>query len=130
MLDNKDTDVVRRWLETALAAGAKRGLTKSGLAEHCGVKPQAITGWLKTGRITKTNLTLAAQYLGTSPRFVDGAHQVEQVRGAIWPFESLASSDYFRLPMIEREKVETYARFIFEQWVQAGHRSTQGKTAA
>lgn len=69
MLYDSDTSVVRAWLVDALAAGAPQGKTRAGLAGHCGVRRQAVSAWLKTGRITKTNLTKASQYFGHSPRF-------------------------------------------------------------
>lgn len=64
-----DTEIVKRWLVTALADGKARGITKSGLAKHCQVKPQAVTGWVKTGRIGKGTLQRASEYLGSAPRF-------------------------------------------------------------
>ncbi len=39
---------------------AKR--TKAGLAEHCGVTPQAVTGWVKHGRISKGRIEKVAEY--------------------------------------------------------------------
>lgn len=130
MLEFKDTEVVRRWLETALEAGAKRGLTKGGLAAHCGVTVQAVTGWGKTGRITKRNLTLASQYLGNSPSFVSNAISAAEPPARAWPFATLSAADYMRMPIGERGKVEDYARFVFEQWSQSGHARNKGKASA
>lgn len=67
--DHRDTDIVKRWLAGALLAGSKKGLTRLGLAQRCGVSRQAVQGWLSTGRITKRHLTTAAAYLGSSPTF-------------------------------------------------------------
>lgn len=69
MLDQADTDVIKRWLIAALESGKVRGLTKVGLAKHCSVSPQAVSGWLRTGRIAKSSLAYAAEYLGSSPSF-------------------------------------------------------------
>lgn len=84
-----DTDVVKRWLATALK-GADAG-RKAKLASYCNVKPQAVSGWLRTGRITKKNLELAQQFLGSSPSFTSSATRArepqpgqQQVR---WPFK-------------------------------------------
>lgn len=71
MLDLADTDVVKRWLSDALTVGSSRGLSKSGLAEHCSVSPQAVSGWLRTGRISKSSLAHAVNYLGSAPVFTD-----------------------------------------------------------
>ena len=71
MLDSSDTDVIKRWLSAALEDGQKRRLSKSGLAEHCAVSPQAVSGWLRTGRISKSSLAHAADYLGSAPTFTD-----------------------------------------------------------
>lgn len=72
MLDVSATDIVRTWLERALEAGATAGKTAAGLARHCQVKPQAVTGWRRTGRISKVNLARAEVYFGHGPSFLHG----------------------------------------------------------
>lgn len=69
MLKSTDAAVVRAWLEAALRDGDPLGKTRAGLASACGVSSQAVTGWQKTGRITKTNLEKAVAYFGHGPRF-------------------------------------------------------------
>ena len=69
MLDKKDTDIVKEWLTLALINGAEEGITKANLAEYCGVKPQAVDGWLTTGRIRKANLQKASERFGHAPSF-------------------------------------------------------------
>lgn len=78
MLDIHDTEVVRDWLTLALAAAEKGGKSKADLARHCKVSPQAVNGWLRTGRITKHNLELAAGFFGHSPSFVHIGSQVRE----------------------------------------------------
>ena len=50
------------------AARVKRALasceSQTVVAEHCGVSPQAITGWIKTGRIGKKSATCLAKLSG------------------------------------------------------------------
>ena len=88
-VSNPDTEVVKRWLATALK-GADTG-RKAELASYCNVKPQAVSGWLKTGRITKKNLELAQQFLGSSPSFTSsGIKAREPLSGqhhVRWPFK-------------------------------------------
>ena len=43
---------------------AKSGLKKSDIARACDVSPQALTGWLKTGRISKESLAIIARVSG------------------------------------------------------------------
>lgn len=93
MLSRRDTDVVKEWLAVAIERGRAEGKTPAGLAAHCGVTQQAVTGWLATGRITKLNLTKASQYFGHSPVFVvagDEPHFLVRERtpayGRAWPF--------------------------------------------
>lgn len=76
MLDQTtpDREIVRRWLSLALdtddaAAHGKR----TALAAYCGVTPQAVSGWLRTGRIGKRNLERAAHFLGGGPSFTNPA---------------------------------------------------------
>lgn len=70
MLDVADTDVVRQWLIAALDQAAKVGKKRADLARHCKVSPQAVNGWVRTGRISKRNLELAATFFGTGPSFI------------------------------------------------------------
>lgn len=70
MLDKSesDTEVVRTWLANALGAKDAKG-RRAALAKRCGVSSQAVSGWLKTGRITKKNLELATAFFGHGPTF-------------------------------------------------------------
>lgn len=69
MLDKPDTDVVREWLAKALDASAPGGTSRADLARHCKVSPQAVNGWLRTGRISKSNLEHASAFFGHGPSF-------------------------------------------------------------
>jgi SOS-response transcriptional repressor LexA len=48
------------------ALSASPGKNQEGLAAHCGVSPQAVTKWVRTGKLKRENLALAADYLGVS----------------------------------------------------------------
>lgn len=104
LYDESDTDKVKVWLLDALKAGARSGKTAAGLAAHCGTTPQAVNGWKRTGRITKSNLAKAAQYLGHGPSFLGPrlvAHD-DPARSNPWPFERVAQADWNNLT--ERQK--------------------------
>jgi len=77
MLDqaNSDTEIVRAWLTAALGGKDSKNAKgrRAALAHHCGVTPQAVSGWLKTGRITKKNLEKASSYFKHSPSFTSTA---------------------------------------------------------
>lgn len=47
-------------IESALAL---KGVSKADLARHFGVKPPSISGWIKTGRISKPHFEKLRQYL-------------------------------------------------------------------
>jgi hypothetical protein len=111
MLTQSDTEVVRQWLAQAIEAGRPIGQTPKALADHCGVTPQAITGWLKTGRITKTNLTKAAAFFGHSPLFGVPVREVRQpvaagFAPASWPFPRIDLGKVQRLSAEHHAAVE------------------------
>lgn len=51
------TKELGRRVKTAIQ---KAGVSQAKLAEECGVTPQAVSGWLRTGRIAKRHLTVIA----------------------------------------------------------------------
>ena len=60
--DNEQTNNER--LAKALAKVIKdRGISKRVVSDTCGVTPQALTGWLKTGRIKKTHFSALSKLL-------------------------------------------------------------------
>lgn len=67
-----DTEIVRAWLADALTGADATG-RRAELARLCDVRPQAVSGWLKTGRITKKNLELATAFFGHGPSFTTKA---------------------------------------------------------
>ena len=101
-----DTDVVRAWLTQALEAGRRRGETAMALAEYCGVRPQAVSGWVKTGRITKTNLTKAAAYFGHSPTFAGVREPATDYAAPSWPFRRVDRGKIERLSAEHLASVE------------------------
>lgn len=87
MLDIADTEVVRDWLIRALDQAAKAGKKRADLARHCKVSPQAVNGWVRTGRISKHNLERAAAFFGSGPSFTQPGNLVakDHKRGSIPP---------------------------------------------
>jgi phage repressor protein C with HTH and peptisase S24 domain len=51
------------WLKSRLS---ERGLTQEGLAEQIGVSKAAVSGWIKTGKISRANAIKMAQVLNVS----------------------------------------------------------------
>lgn len=125
-----DTEKVRAWLARALDAGKPRGLSLTGLAEHCGVSRQAVNGWLKTGRITKTNLAKASAYLGSAPSFVGSgvivADEVRASRATVWPFKHITPQRWRRLGDVQRARIEAYARGVLDEYEAAGRHAKSG----
>lgn len=111
---HSDTDsaVVSRWLRDAMA---RRKSTMAALAEACGVRPQAVYGWLKTGRITKRNLATAAAFLQVPPPFAEperpaaqfsvvSAEEPEAAYG--WPFPMLDQAAVLRCTRADLNRLE------------------------
>lgn len=113
MLDSPDAKVVAKWLKDAMAA---RKVGMADLARHCGVRPQAVYGWLKTGRITKSNLAAAAAFLDTplpfaaAPRDVSFSVVAEEpaghYTGAGWPFPMIDAQLLARCPRSDLNRLE------------------------
>jgi hypothetical protein len=78
MLKQSDTETVRQWLVEALELGRKTGKDAASLAIKCGVTAQAVSGWKRTGRITKRNLEIAIAYFGHGPSFIGEIRQATQ----------------------------------------------------
>jgi len=118
MLENSDTATVKAWLKAALE---KSGKKPAELAEHCGVRPQAVNGWLRTGRITKTNLARAAAFLGEQPTFVHAAtalHANEPVSLYGWPFATVTQGELLRLAPKRLERLDTLLRQRLDEWAE------------
>jgi hypothetical protein len=110
--DPGDAETVRQWLRAALAnADAGR---KAALAAHCGVTPQAVSGWLKTGRVRKLNLARAAQFFGHGPTFGGAARPpmagepapVYAAQAVPWPFSRINHARIARLPPLDLATLE------------------------
>ena len=91
MLENDDAQTIRQWLAQSLpdATDGRR----AALARYCGVTPQAVNGWLRTGRMRKANLARAAKFLGTAPAFSPEPVRVSEpdaqysiAAASDWPF--------------------------------------------
>jgi hypothetical protein len=119
-MNKKDTEVVSAWLDKALADGAKRGLSKTGLATTCGVTPQAVDGWLRTGRIRKGNLEQAVAYFGHGPSFTGAPLNARQDRPepVVWPFRLVSSAEIHALPKRRRDRLDKLVRARLDEWLE------------
>lgn len=64
-----DAEIIKSWMTEALDEGKQSGKSASDLAKLCGVSPQAVSGWKRTGRMTKANVEIAKRYFGYGPAF-------------------------------------------------------------
>ena len=111
MLDDtpKDAEIVRDWLRKAI--GSDIG-TKARLAARCNVTPQAVSGWLRTGRISKTNLAMAEDFFGNAPRFTNHVTlrqppaRYANHGASSWPFSRLNLEAINRLQPDEKLQLE------------------------
>lgn len=116
MLDLKDTDVVRDWL---VAAVTKPGKKPADLARHCEVSPQAVNGWLRTGRITKKNLEKATAFFGHGPSFTGSVPLLrEPISSYGWPFKSIELSEVTALPAKRLLRLENLIRDRLDEWAE------------
>jgi phage repressor protein C with HTH and peptisase S24 domain len=71
--------------ERIRTAIADSGRTKAEIAGECGVTPQALTGWEKTGKVTKNNLARLAELTGKPLEYFLG----QQGASLLSPVDSL-----------------------------------------
>lgn len=114
-----DAATVRTWLSRAFELGAKDGKSPAELARLCGVSPQAVSGWKRTGRITKSNLEKAVEYFGYGPSFTHGnalvAREPEPGSAGAWPFKKVPYERFARLPSAERQRIERQVAFMVSE---------------
>lgn len=55
---------------------ALQGVNQASLAAACGVTPQAVNGWKKTGRIDKRHLQTIARFTGRPVEYFLGTDQI------------------------------------------------------
>ncbi len=124
MLDKSDTDTVRDWLLVALTVAETQGRTASDLAAWCGVSPQAVNGWKKTGRITKGNLERATLFFGSGPSFTPGGSSYA-VREAVasspaqrsgWPFPDIDRARFAALSPHQKIEIQGLVRDRIERF--------------
>jgi hypothetical protein len=123
MLFDSDTETVKKWLIRALDLGSELGQTKTALASYCKVTPQAVDGWLRTGRITKRNLELAKHFFGSGPSFTTGhTEQVAQQGGpqalVRWPFRLVDHREIEALPVKRRQRLDRLLRERINEWAE------------
>lgn len=120
MLDSSpDTEAVRQWLIPALTRAAARGITHAELARACDVRPQAVTGWVKTGRISKRNLDIVRRLLGGGPEFVQAVAAHEPPATYATSLDELITQLGLRLaavPPARRPAVGT----VLQSWAHEG----------
>lgn len=114
--DASDTEVVKDWLTAALVAGAHLGKSAKELATHCHTTPQAVSGWKKTGRITKTNLEKATEYFGHGPSFTrTGVIAMEPLANG-WPFPGIDRQRLLRLAHDQQIEIQGLVRERMERF--------------
>lgn len=64
------TDRIRQALKDA-------GISHAEIARRLGVTPQAVNGWFRTGRISKSSLSGIAKETGVSLEYLLGPHQIQ-----------------------------------------------------
>ena len=113
---------MKAWLEQALGTLEQRPARKKALAEHCGVKVQAVDGWLRTGRITKRNLELTAKFLGSVPAFASAAVLAKEEAQAYsvpsWPFKLVTPAEITTLGAKRVDRLDRLMRDRLDEWAE------------
>lgn len=109
MLEDDDAAVIRQWLAQSLPH-ANDG-RRAALARYCNVTPQAVNGWLRTGRMRKANVVRAAEFLGCSPGFAPGPARVMEPPAAYapaagWPFARISQARVLALSPADLARLE------------------------
>lgn len=123
-----DNKIVSDWLRSALKLGERQGLTKAALAARCQVKPQAIDGWLRTGRITKSNLAAAETFFGHGPSFTGSHAGVREDQAPYnkraasaqppWPFKLVSAAEISALPRPRIDRLDKLLRSRLDEWLE------------
>jgi hypothetical protein len=94
-----------------------QGKTAAELAAWCGVSPQAVSGWKKTGRISKSNLERAALFFGSGPSFTRGT--MYEAREPVlhgWPFPDIDIERFQRLSFNQKIEIQGLVRDRIERF--------------
>jgi transcriptional regulator with XRE-family HTH domain len=97
----------------------EKNVSVKALALHCGVSPGAVSNWFRTGRITKENLLLAAEFLGaTAEEIISGIPPArdrrQEERQAGEALETIARL-IAKLPKLERRQVGSLLPLLAEE---------------
>lgn len=111
----KDAEIIRNWL-TPLLDTTRGGTQNKALAEHCGVTPQAVSGWKTTGRISKSNLQKAVGFFRSAPMFEGGSALTAQETFPTWPFPDIPASRWHRLSANQRIEIQGIVRERIERF--------------
>src|SRR6218665_2030993 len=132
MHDKKDAEIVREWLTAAIEANAAQSKApKADLARFCEVSPQVVNGWIKTGRISKGNLTRAVEYFGHAPQFANSpAAQAQEDPYGSWPFSRVSLCRGLALPLEGRSDVEDQLEIVVQKWEGRGRTKRSSGGAA
>jgi hypothetical protein len=110
MLDD-DPATIKRWISKMLGDGGDG--RRAALARYCGFSQQAVSGWMRTGRMRKGNVTRATEFLGTGPEFDPGPAQAGEslarysvVDASRWPFERIDLGRLQALTEPQRARLE------------------------
>lgn len=105
------------------------GLSQVAIAEKCAVSKQAVSGWLKTGRIDKQHLLKVAGITSRAMSwFVEEVEQYAYVQGghkvtdegknptpSCWPFVSISATEYGCLSERQKGLVEGYVKGLLSE---------------
>lgn len=128
---SKRTDAARtrEWLVDQLQRFATLGKNRAGLAAACGVTRQAVDGWVRTGRVSKSSLGRAISYFGVPGPF-DNANSSQAGGDAVmeptpdykpqpnltrWPFMAVSYTELCALDEAEISLVEAYIRALLDR---------------
>lgn len=90
-------------LISRLAELSGKGLSKSDMARVAGVSKQAVTGWFKTGTISKKSAVAIAEAAGVSLAWLLG-EEVDEASG-LKPKEKKMLELFNQLPEVEQDNV-------------------------
>jgi hypothetical protein len=81
-----------------------------------------VDGWVRTGRITKRNLELAAKFLGAMPAFA-GATVVAKEEAAAysvssWPFKLVTRAEITALTRKRVDRLDRLMRERLDEWAE------------
>lgn len=90
--------------------------SKAAIARHFGIQPPSLSGWVKTGAVSKENLAAIWDYFSdvVGPEHWGLRSQVDVAVRPSWPFKRISPTQITNLSEAKRQQLETMLEVILK----------------